>query len=292
MISTFEIPGGVVDAAIHVASPDTARFPRSSAFPRAPVVPASVEDFESAIIPLGVSQAVVVQPSQYGFDNSYLCQVLAARPDRYAGVALIDPADTAGADAVAAMRESVPIAGIRLGPNFDDGRDWLGAANEPLIRQVGELGMVASIFMRPSHIDQVEGWLETHPGLSVVIDHLGRPDMIDGDPIEAVRDLSRLGRFQELHLKVSGLLRLSRQPFPHRDSWEWIKVAAESYGVERLMWGSDYPLTADAGNYQQAIEMILSATAGMTAAERQQLLAGTARRLFRLPQAVAEPSEA
>ena len=154
------------------------------------------------------------------------------------------------------------------------------------------MGMVASIFMRPSHLDQVERWLQAHPGLSVVIDHLGRPDMSDGDPIEAVRNLSRLARFPDLHLKVSGLLRLSQQPFPHHDTWEWIEVAAQSYGVERLMWGSDYPLTADASSYQRTIEMILSATAGMTAAERQQLLAGTARRLYRLPRAVAQPSEA
>ena len=154
------------------------------------------------------------------------------------------------------------------------------------------MGMVVSIFMRPGHLDQVERWLEAHPGLPVVIDHLGRPDMSDGDPIEAVRNLSRLARFPEVHLKVSGLLRLSQQPFPHCDTWDWIEVAAESHGVERLMWGSDYPLTADASNYEQAIEMILSATAGMTVAERQKLLAGTARDLFRLPRAVAQPSEA
>jgi len=39
----------------------------------------------------GVSHAVLVQPSVYGWDNSYLCDCLDHWPDRFAGVCLIDP---------------------------------------------------------------------------------------------------------------------------------------------------------------------------------------------------------
>ena len=210
-----------------------------------PEIFATIEDFETSTAPHGVTQAVVVQPSQYGFDHRYLCDSLRSRTVEFAGVALIDPGDPRGRERLTELASEVPVTGLRLGLNFDDGRDWLGPTVDDLVSRAGQLGLVVSIFMRPDHLPMVDRWLSAHPDTTVVIDHLGRPDLAEGNPLDAVRTLARLARFPRLFVKVSALVSLSREQFPHRDTWDWVQEAVLGLGVDRLMWGSDYPLTAN-----------------------------------------------
>ena len=152
----FDTNGGIVDAAIHVASPDIETYPLSTAFPAAPRIFATIEDFEMATAPHGVAQAVVVQPSQYGFDHRYLCDSLRSRSAEFAGVALIDPGHPRGPQLLTELANEVHVSGLRLGLNFDDGRDWLGPTVDELVRRASELGVVVSIFMRPDHLPKVD----------------------------------------------------------------------------------------------------------------------------------------
>jgi predicted TIM-barrel fold metal-dependent hydrolase len=273
----------VVDAHVHVGSPDLTAHPRSPHYPRAPRIPATIEDFEALGARFGVGQAVLVQPSEYGFDNSYLCESLQGRSGRFVGVALADPEDPASLDDVAELARSGLITGVRFGANFDDGRDWLGPPGRRLLEGARQLGLVVSFFVRPAQIERVERILEDDPDLVCVVDHLGRPDLADGEPSSAVRELVRLARFPGVHVKVSALPALSRQPYPHRDTWGWAREVEQGFGVSRLMWGSDYPLSATPDSYGEAIEVVSLALPDLGEDGRERLLAGTARSVYRLP---------
>lgn len=272
----------IIDAAIHVGSPDIARYPRSADFPNAPQFSAPIQEFEDTASLCGVSGAVVVQPSQYGFDHSYLSACLKGREDRYAGVALLDPTDGCSPAYLEALYADRGVRGLRLGPNYGDGRAWLSAP-ATLIELATELRMVVSIFMAPPHLGAVEEWLERYPTTNAVIDHLGRPDLDEAAPSRFVRALGRLARFPFLYLKVSALPALSRKPFPHRDTWEWVKMVYDCFGAERLMWGSDFPLTARGAAYRRGLDTLMLATNWLEGRDLDSLVGGTARSLYKLP---------
>jgi predicted TIM-barrel fold metal-dependent hydrolase len=273
---------GIVDAHVHVGSPDLAAHPRSPHYPRAPRISATIEDFEQLGPRFGVGQAVLVQPSEYGFDNSYLCESLHRGAGQFVGIALADPDDRSALDDVAELARAGLITGVRFGANFDDGRDWLGPPGRRLLESARSLRLVVSFFVRPAQFEQVERILEDNPDLICVVDHLGRPDLADGDPSSAVRDLVRLARFPGVHVKVSALPALSRQPFPHRDTWGWARQVEQGFGVHRLMWGSDYPLSASPDSYGQALEVVALALPDLSEGESKRLLGTTARSVYRL----------
>jgi predicted TIM-barrel fold metal-dependent hydrolase len=273
----------VVDAHVHIGSPDLTAHPRSPHYPRAPRISATIEDFESLGPRFGVGQAVLVQPSEYGFDNSYLCDSLQSRSGRFVGVALADPEDPSALADVAEFARSELITGVRFGANFDDGRDWLGRRGRELLARARHLGLVVSFFIRPAQFEQVERLLEDNPDLVCVIDHLGRPDLADSEPSSAVRELVRLARFPGVHVKVSAMPALSREPYPHRDTWGWAREVEQGFGVSRLMWGSDYPLSAPPDSYGEALEVVSLALPDLAEGERERLFAGTARSVYRLP---------
>lgn len=277
---------GIIDAHVHVASPDTAEYPRNRDFPGAPALTATIEDFHAVAGPLGVTAGVLVQPSQYGFDHTYLRESLSRRPD-CVGVALADPGDPHAAKALAELARSAPVTGVRFGPNFDDGRDWLGPGADRIADCARDLDLAVSLFIRPAHLPAVERWLGDHPGLTVVIDHLGRPDLADGDPLDAVKALGLLARFPGVHVKVSALPAMSGTAHPHPDTWPWARAAQDAFGAGRLMWGSDFPVSVTGESYARGLEVIGLATSQLSDRDLGRLLAGTAREVYRLPE---EPS--
>jgi L-fuconolactonase len=65
-----------------------------------------------------------------------------------------------------------------------------------------------------------------------------------------------------------------------RPAWE---VALELFGPERLMWGSDWPMTLLTAGYAGTWAVVGALIGELAAAEQEHLLAGTATRVYRLP---------
>ena len=62
----------------------------------------------------GVDRTVLVQASAHGWDNSHLAEMVAAHPEKLHGVALVDPFDPAGPEALALWTEEHKLQGLRI----------------------------------------------------------------------------------------------------------------------------------------------------------------------------------
>src|SRR5262245_62857843 len=84
---------GFIDAHVHVWTPDTAHYPLAPGHKKADMQPPSFtpEDLFKHSKPAGVERINLIQMSFYGFDNSYMLDVMAKHPGVFAGTAVIDP---------------------------------------------------------------------------------------------------------------------------------------------------------------------------------------------------------
>ena len=277
-------PGsGYVDGHVHVAFGDKRVYPINNVFRRAPQFVAPIEEFRTVAGALGVTQAVLIQPSVYAFDHSYLMRCLAEFPRDYVGVALVDPLDPGSPDLLNDLVRLGPVTGVRLGFLLEPERGWLDPVAEPLARAAADLGLAISILGNPAHLALVDDWLNEHQDLTVVIDHLGHPELAPEPPERALDNVTRLARFPRTYVKLSALPALSREPFPHRDTWHWARTLIAVFGVGRCMWGSDFPFVAAGGRYLDALTVMSQALPTLSPSDRSRLLAGTAREAYRLP---------
>ncbi|HUG00005.1 MAG TPA: amidohydrolase family protein [Ilumatobacter sp.] len=142
---------------------------------------------------------------------------------------------------------------------------------------------------------------ESHPGLTLVIDHLGlaQPPEYEREspPFRSLADLLELARHPNIALKLSGVPSLSEQEYPFTDVWPHVRRVIDTFGPDRLMWGSDisrimgqvgftHQLTSEpfAGQhtYAEALHYVLH-TDQLSAAEKEWILGGTVRKLLRWP---------
>ena len=231
----FASPDGAVDAHVHVFGPE-AEFPFS---PKAKYHPddATPEMLFALRDHLGFARNIIVQASCHGTDNSATLDAIAKSNGRARGVAVVDP------DITTTELETLHRGGIR-GVRFNFLKRLVDNAPKDkfleIARKVAPLGWHVVVYFEADILEEMVRFLEAIP-TTIVVDHLGRPDIAqgpDGKDITAFKAL--LDAHPNIWTKVSGAERLSPMGPPFDDFVEVIRPIVERY-PDRILWGTDWP---------------------------------------------------
>ena len=270
----------IVDTHVHVVAADGERYPLRPTgvgldwFREAPV---AVEDFLELMTPAGVERAVLVQPmSAYGFDNRYVIDSAREHSDTLASVVIVD----AGEHPVGRLRAMARdgVSGVRL---FAIGNPTLARLDEPralgLCAAAADLDLRVVVTILSNQLPELRVMLERFPGLTIVLDHCGFPDLSGGTPYAKARTLFELATLPNLVLKVSGYL--LEQAEATGDPRDLVDRLAAAFGADRLLWGSDYPQTHDRP-YGALVELGRAASSRLAPADQSGFLGDNALRLW------------
>src|SRR5439155_844795 len=167
-----------IDAHVHVWTPDTAHYPLASAFKKEDMKPASFtpEELFKHCKPAGVDRINLIQMSFYGFDNSYMLDMIALHPDTFVGTAVIDPL---GADPASAMTELArkAVRAFRIHPALSKRpvEKWLEPVGYAKMFDRGARNRQAmSCLIGPDALPELDRMCRKFPDTPVIIDHLCR----------------------------------------------------------------------------------------------------------------------
>ena len=233
----------------------------------------------------GVARAVLVQAEDSVTDTEFLLAV-AAEHDWVAGVVgwvQLDDPDTAAAQ-LGRFAADPAFRGVRHLVH-DDPRDEFLAL--PAVRT--SLGLLAERGLPfdvpdawPRHLAATAELAGALPGLTVVLDHLGKPPHGRADFPEWRRAFAAVAACPNAVAKVSGL-QVRGEPFTAagiRPAWD---AALELFGPDRLLWGSDWPMTLLTAGYGGTWEVVSELVGELTPEEQTKILVGTAERVYGLP---------
>ena len=232
--SAWTPPPGAVDAHVHVFGPE-ARFPFSA---EAKYLPqdATPEMLFALRDRLGFARNVIVQASCHGTDNAATLDGIARSNGTARGVAVLDPLVT---DVELARLHAGGIRGVRF--NFlkrlvdHAPKDAFLA----LAQRVAPLGWHVVVYFEADLLTELEPFLAAIP-TTVVIDHMGRPDIAQGPGgADISAFVALLDKHPHLWAKVSGADRLSAGP-PYDDFVAVVRPLVERF-PDRVLWGTDWP---------------------------------------------------
>ncbi len=148
---------------------------------------------------------------------------------------------------------------------------------------------------------------QAHPGLTMVIDHLGlaqspvspRRD----DPWDQLSGILSLAQFPNVFVKFCGAPTFSREPFPHHDIWPNLHKIINAFTPDRLFWGSDYTRmrwrpAPEGGTaprdewrwYSDALNYLRD-TNELSESDKEQMLGGAIRRVLNWPKVPVDATE-
>jgi predicted TIM-barrel fold metal-dependent hydrolase len=250
----------------------------------------------------GVDAAVVLQGTYYGPCNDYARAAISRYAGRLAGMAWLDPWAGIPGDAQAEFARifetpgfrgvkvefsvSHGLSGLHPGVLLDGPEvEWLWDALERRgLALTLDLGGIATASYQT---DAVRAVAEHHPGLTVVIAHLGIPThRAESDPNqwrewEAQIDLGRLPNvwFDTAALPI--FLR-GDEAYPFPSVRRYLQMAVERIGAVKVMWGTDVPGLLVVATQLQLAELAVLHSDFLSPSEQAAYLAGNAAQVYGL----------
>jgi predicted TIM-barrel fold metal-dependent hydrolase len=222
----------------------------------------------------GMSHGVLVQPSFLGTDNSYLVESLTQANGRLRGIAVVDLAISAGE--LRAL-DRAGVVGIRLNLVGQPLPDLASGEWKALLAQVKAMGWQVEIQRNASDLAVLIPQLLDR-GVTLVLDHYALPDPKLGVADPGFQSVLKLGATRNVWIKVSAPYR--NGPAGESFAKEAYPLLRSAYGLDRLLWGSDWPHTQFEASQSYEKNRQFLDTLVVDQRERAQLLASP-RPLFR-----------
>ncbi len=213
------------------------------------------KDLEPQMAAVGCTRSILVNAINVPDETAWMLD-LADYHDSIAGVVgwvdLTRPVEQV-ASSLEALRTHPKLVGIRHLSQFEPDDDWLLRPNV-----VAGLGVLArmdvpyDLLINPVQLSRVPRLSEQCPDLNMVIDHLAKPYIKRGALEPWARDMQAAAANPRLYCKLSGMItEADAQNWKNDDLVPYVEVVLKAFGVERVMYGSDWPVATLAGSYAQ-----------------------------------------
>ncbi len=247
-------------------------------------VEAPIENEVAEMREFGLKYAVLINPRFYGWDNSYINYSLHKYPHLFVAHGLLNPEGPDLAGRLRYWMRKDHFQGMRFSPIYHPQATWLNSKEHyPLWREAERLGAVFNYYILPQQMPMLEDMAGRFPGVKIVIDHLGKPDLRSADPWPEFRKMFRLKRFPQVWVSASEPYELSREPYPYRDTLPFFKAVYEEFGGKQIIWGTGYPKPRWELPMNKELEFVNETLDFYTPRDRELILGENALRIWKFP---------
>ena len=252
----------------------------------------SAEVFLSNMDYAQVSAAVVVQEFIDGIQNEYLAEVSGKYPERFFVFGMVDYFKDGFSEEAKTLLDN-GFKGLAIPAHRLLGKPLDGDEMMRMFHLMEERGALLSITLADGdkQVEEMERVITACPRLKIAIGHLGmaNPPAMPCWENDSWRRQILLARHENVMIETGGITWLYNAEFyPFPSAVRAIREAASLVGMEKLMWGSDYPRTITAITYRMSYDFITKSDA-LTDDEKRLLLGENARRFYGFGELVVLP---
>ena len=151
------------------------------------------------------------------------------------------------------------------------------------IEKLNEYGYTFDILLKQNQLLDAVKLSEKLPNQRFILDHCGKPDLKTKDLKSWKDNISELSKNPNLYCKISGLLTQGNLNLVDEKSvFEVLDFMFEKFGIEKLIFGSDWPVMLLGGNYTLWIELISKYINQFSHEEQELFLSGNAVNFYNI----------
>jgi len=166
----------------------------------------TLDDWRQVSAPCGISGGILVQAAPTQAETRFLLRQAQDANDVLGVVGWVDMSDRRAAREVEALAMDSKLRGLR--PMLQDiaDPDWiLQEALRGAFEAMLACDLAFDALVKPVHLPRILKLARRHPGLRIVIDHGGKPDIAAGEWRDWASSLERLAQEPQVFCKLSGL---------------------------------------------------------------------------------------
>ncbi|SDZ17805.1 L-fuconolactonase [Amycolatopsis xylanica] len=275
----------MIDAHHHLWDPSRRDYPWMSASALDPIRrPYTVDDLRAVARRAGVRSTVLVQTVSSVEETVEFLETAADEPIIAGVVGWVDLTADDIDSQLARLANSGPLVGIRHQVENEADPGWL--ARPDVIRglaAIGRAGLAYDLLVQTPQLAAARTAVDALPDMTFVLDHAAKPPIASGAWQPWADEFAKLAERPNVYCKLSGLV-------TEADWNQWrvghlrrhAEHVFESFGAQRVMFGSDWPVCELAASYEVVVDAALSLTGPLSDLERAEVFEHTARRAYAL----------
>jgi predicted TIM-barrel fold metal-dependent hydrolase len=263
----------IIDSQVHIWAPETPEKPyaKENASPPHRPIPLGHDELLREMNNAGVERCVLVPPTWEGDRNDTSLEATRLHPDRFAvmgRIKLIAPESRA---LIATWKNQRHMLGIRLVFNAGRSKEWLEDGTADWFWEAAERHDVPVMAFAPHAVSRLGEVAERHPGLRLIIDHMGLSSALKGEPLgPAVDNVIKFAHLPNVALKVSALPCYVAEPYPFPTLHPLVRRVVDAFGPERCFWGTD--LSHLPCPYKQAVTLFTEEMKSLSSTELEWIM--------------------
>ncbi|MFC5470517.1 amidohydrolase family protein [Cohnella suwonensis] len=240
----------------------------------------------------GIGGTVLVQAADHSAETDYLLEIAEAHESVLGVVGWVPLAEPLEAGRrLEKLARRRYFKGVRHLIHGEADPDWLVRADVlEGLRTLASFGLPFDVVaVYPNHLRHIPRVAESVPNLRLALDHLAKPPISGGPSTDAgsmagwEAELAAAAAYPNVYAKLSGLNTACDWNRWTPEDWKpSVDAAFRSFGADRLLFGSDWPVANLAGDYRRVWEATLSALESRSPEDKSSVLGGTAERFYRL----------
>lgn len=243
------------------------------------------EDLKTELANNGLDGSIAVQASQSESETEFLMSLAKENDSIKAIVGWVDLSAKNIEDRLSYFTKANPkIKGFRhvvhdepdvnfiLGRNFKKG-----------IGLLSKYGLTYDILIYPRHLEATRQFIKSFPNQKFVIDHIAKPYIKKGEIETWKSHMMALGEFDNVWCKLSGMVTESKwKKWKYEDFVPYLDVVLASFGTDRVMFGSDWPVCLLSGSYGEVKGIVDRYISKYTVTEKNKIMGENAAEFYGL----------
>lgn len=278
----------IVDTHLHIWNLDRLRYPWLASVPMLNKNHL-IADYVRACGQVQVAKMVFLQcecdPAQFQEEAEWVAEVAKVDP-RIRGIVPWAPLEkgVAAEEELARLAADPLVKGIRRIIQFEPDQNFcLRPDFVRGVRLLPKYGLTFDLCINHTQLANTIALVRQCPQVTFVLDHIAKPDIKAGrlDPWRA--ELRELAELPNVWCKLSGLVtEADHARWTPADLRPYIDHTIACFGFDRVMFGGDWPVAAQATDYPRWVDTLDAAVAGASVDEVRKLYVTNAERFYRV----------
>ncbi len=232
----------IIDSQVHIWAAETPEKPWATIDASKPhrAEPLGHEELLREMKAAGVDRCICVPPSWEGDRNDVSLEAARLHPDRFAVMGRLALNQPSSRERIATWKEQPGMLGIRA--IFHQGRtkSWLDDGTADWFWDAAERYDVPVMVFAPHAVAKLGEIAERHPGLRLIVDHMGLSTSLKGKLLDpAIDEVIKLARLSNVAVKASALPCYVTESYPFPSLHAHVRRVVEAFGPRRVFWGTD-----------------------------------------------------
>jgi len=151
------------------------------------------------------------------------------------------------------------------------------------VSMLEEFNYTYDILIYPDQLGFIKQFVAQLPQQKFVIDHLAKPYIKDSKVEDWKKDIEEVAAFENVSCKISGYVtEADLKNWKQEDFMPYFDVVVNAFGIDRVMFGSDWPVCLLGGNYKEVLNVSTEYFSSFTKNEQDKVFGNNAIKFYNL----------